>query len=251
MAEYRDFQLTGKHTRGALAFARKSLPRLANAASAAVAGRRNSAAPKPPADHDALTIPAPWAAPLLTAVAFAESRKARIVGVTGIRSGVGTERIAAALAAACSQHGKRVLFAAAEAPKLDATDGEASGEPAGFAAAAVRVNAGLSRLDLTTEDRVYPASTDYFRAAFENALTGFDAVVVGLPDAGADTGLPPPAFRILSRACDFVFLVCATGRTTQEEIRQCLASCRINGTDLHGVLLNDGRLPMSRLLTGV
>lgn len=189
-----------------------------------------------------------WAKSAVRAVAFAESRSARVIGISGIKQNVGASSIAAAFAQTYASYGKRILYVEASALSLNM-------EPAGqrrnlldLGSLCTAVSHNLFRVDLSELDLQLPPDTAYFRDSFAKALNNFDAIVVDLPCANSEQNQPQPASFTVSAACASTLLVCVTGRTTQSEIRQYMASSKISGTNIEGILLNDFRLPLSNVL---
>src|SRR5690606_26271132 len=58
-------------------------------------------------------------------IALANARAARVVGVTGEKSGVGTSATAHQLAAAYARFGKKVLLVGASGPEVPVSEGDA------------------------------------------------------------------------------------------------------------------------------
>ena len=193
----------------------------------------------------------PWAKSLVKAVAFADSHPARIIGITGIRSKIGAGHIAHEFARTYSQYGNNVLFVDATGPNLNEEITVSADHIFDLASLSSAETKNLFHIKLANQGFVYPANSEFFRNAFEGALENFNAIVVNLPSVEANTGRPAQAFLKIGAACQSVFLVCVTGRTTQVEIRQCMASCKINGTRLDGIFLNDSQMPLSAILSDI
>jgi Mrp family chromosome partitioning ATPase len=191
----------------------------------------------------------PWMKAAVRAVAFAESRSARIIGITGIRKGAGSSSIAEAIARAYSEHGKRILFVRASEIQVSEHYDAAFRRLPDFVSHSMSESTNLFHIDLSRLGITYPQDPDLFRDAFETALESFHAIVVDLPCAGTETGQPEPASLAMGASCPSALLVCVTGRTTRAEIQQCLASCKISGTNVEGIVLNDFQLPMNSVLS--
>jgi Mrp family chromosome partitioning ATPase len=192
---------------------------------------------------------APWTKSLVRAIAFTESRPARVIGITGISRGVGASLIAQGLAQTYSEFDRRVLFVNASTANLSETVSATVENVPDLAALSTNISGKYYNVDLSDPRIVLPQSAEFFRYTFELALNHFHAIVVDLANAAGPTGRPTPGFLAVGPSCNALFLVCMTGRTTRSEVQQCLASCRISGANVEGILLNDYRLPASTLLS--
>ena len=159
------------------------------------------------------------------------------------------DSIAAAIAHTYANYGKRILYVEASTAKIE---DELSGPPGNLldlVANATAVNHNLDHIDLADVDFGLPQSTAFFRDTFAKALNTYDALIINLPYANTDDDQPQPTSFTISAACSAALLVCVTGRTTQSAIRQYIASSKISGTNIEGILLNDNQLPLSNVLT--
>lgn len=215
---------------------------------------RPSAPPPPGTLHPVAPSRAPeklaaWTKSLVRAIAFTESRPARVIGITGISRGVGTSLIAQGLAQIYSEFDRRILFVNASTANLSETVPATVENVPDLAALSTNGNGKYYDVDLSDPRIVLPQNAEFFRYTFELALNHFHAIVVDLANAAGPTGRPTPGFLAVGPSCNALFLVCMTGRTTRSEVQQCLASCRISGANVEGILLNDYRLPGSALLS--
>ena len=212
---------------------------------------RNFAMPSSgrPAQSGRAAKTAAWTKSLTRAIAFAEARPARIIGITGVSSGVGASVIAKGLAQIYSEFDRRILLVDASTVKFSDHAIASTETVPDLSALSTSVTSKYARIDLADPRLSLPPNSELFRYAFEQALTQFHAIVVDLPSAAGQAGRPAPAFLVVGPACNSLFLVCVTGRTTRSEVQQCLASCKISGANVEGILLNDFRLPASALLS--
>jgi Mrp family chromosome partitioning ATPase len=194
---------------------------------------------------------AAWTKSLIRTIAFTESRPARVIGVTGIRKGVGTSLIATSLAQAYSGFDKRILFVNASTANLSESVPATVENVPDLSALSSAGGGKYYRVDLSDPRISLPHNAEFFRYTFELALNQFHAIVVDLPSPANAAGRPTPGFLAVAPACNSLFLVCVTGRTARSELQQCLSSCRISGANVEGVLLNDYRLPGSAFLSEI
>ena len=192
---------------------------------------------------------APWAKSLIKAIALTESRVTRVVGITGIRRGVGASLMAHGLAQRYSEFDRRILFVNASTANLsDSVEPTVENVP-DLAALSVQEKGEYFRVDLADPRITMPPNVEFVRYMFELALKQFYAIIVDLPSTADVAGYPMPAFLSIAPACNFLLLVCPTGRTSRSEVQQCLTSCKISGANVEGILLNDYRLMGSSLLS--
>jgi Mrp family chromosome partitioning ATPase len=191
----------------------------------------------------------PWKKSLIRAVAFTEARPARVVGITGIRRGVGASLVAQGLAQSYGEFDRRILLVSASAANLSESVAPVIENVPDLSALCVQEEGEYFRVDLADPQITLPPNVEFIRYTFELALKYFHAIVVDLPSTADAAGRPMSAFLSVAPACNFLFLVCPTGRTSRSEVQQCLASCKISGANVEGILLNDYRLPASSLLS--
>lgn len=190
-----------------------------------------------------------WKESTVRAIAFAESRGAKILGLSGITADVGCSAIAASIAKTYSDYGQRILL-------IDATDAnisESSEAPntklLNVTQSATAISRHLHYLDLSRTEFTFPQHADYFRSVFQIALEYYHVIVVDLPPVVSGAGQPEAPNLAIGPICDTILMVCQTGRTTRSQIQQGLASSNISGMKIEGILLNDYRLPMNWLLS--
>jgi hypothetical protein len=190
---------------------------------------------------------APWQKSAVKTVAFAETRSVGILGIAGISKDARAGEIAAAVARSYSDFGKRILLVEASDKNIDQVDEAITRNLLNLDLFSVPISKNLHYIHL---DRFIslPQDPEYFKVAFEAALKTFHAIVVNLPVSDNNSDRPSPSMLAVGAACSSVLLACVTGRTTRQEIQQYLASCKISGTNIGGILLNDSRLPLNSLL---
>ncbi|HKJ61725.1 MAG TPA: hypothetical protein VKA94_06975 [Hyphomicrobiales bacterium] len=191
----------------------------------------------------------PWKESAVRTIAFAEARSMKIIGVSGASENVGNSSITAAIAQTYSNYGKRILLIDANKADIDENAEVPKTKLLNLTESATPIRKHLHYLDLSHTEFTLPQETEYFRSVFQIALQYYDVIVVDLPPIVTETGKPAASNLAVGAACDGVFLVCETGRTTRAEMQQCLASSKISGMRIEGLLLNDYRLPMNRFLS--
>lgn len=190
------------------------------------------------------------AARLAKVITLADSQSARIIGVTGVRVGVGVSVIARQLAAALGSFGRQTLLADLSRAEFSfsADKGRAEAE-VDLLAMATEIAPDVGLVDLANGPEWTLSSLGALRRCFERATQkGQGVVVVDLPPVMQPDGHPSPAMAGAAAACDMVFLVCLSGRTKRRELTNAVDACNISGTRLGGLILNDWRLPASGLL---
>ena len=192
---------------------------------------------------------APWKESALRTLAFADARSVKILGVSGIRDGVGSSGITAAIAQTYSDYGQHTLLIEAKKANVSENSEASKTKLLNLSGSATPISKQLHFLDLSRTEFTLPQSPDYFRSVFQIALEYYHMIVIDLPGIVTEPGQPAPSNLAIGAACSAVFLVCETGRTTRNEIQQCLASAKISGMQIEGILLNDYRLPMNGILS--
>ena len=190
----------------------------------------------------------PWTKSAVRAIAFVESRSARIAGVCGIDKDAGVDNISAAIAYTYANYDKRILYVETSHARFISEPGQQSQVLIDLAARCSIVKHNLYHADLSDAGLQLPQNTAFFRDTFAKALEDFDVILVNLPSATDEQGLPQPSSFTISSACDSTLLVCVTGRTTQAAIRQYMEGSKISGTNVEGILLNDAALPFNNTL---
>ncbi|MBX2805690.1 MAG: hypothetical protein KTR19_06945 [Hyphomicrobiales bacterium] len=192
---------------------------------------------------------APWKESALRTIAFAEARFAKTVGVSGICDEVGSSSITAAIAQGYSDYGHRTLLIDANSAVVGDAAEETQSRLLNLTASAAPINKRLHYVDLSRVGFVLPQKADYFHSIFQTALQFYEVIIADLPTIVTKSGQPSPVNLAAGAACDAVFIVCETGRTTHNEIQQCMASSKVSGMQIEGILLNDYKLPFNKLLS--
>jgi Mrp family chromosome partitioning ATPase len=191
----------------------------------------------------------PWARSVTKLLGFAEKSGARIVGVTGQTSGVGTSLLSNELAHTYTEFGKPTLLVNASRLEIDrSTVSENRDLPFDLLGMAHRSNTGLSAIDLADFSNELPSGRAAFKKMFEAVSAQGITVVVDLAPVSLAPGAGVPAFMVTGAACEMVFLVCLSGAVTKAELADCHEICKINGVKLGGIVPNDWLLPASSLL---
>jgi Mrp family chromosome partitioning ATPase len=190
-----------------------------------------------------------WKESAVRAIAFAEARSTKILGIAGIVKGVGNSSITTAVAQAYSDYGQRILLIDAIDANIDESTDAPKSKLLNLTESTTPINKHLHYFDLSRTAFTLPQETEYFRSIFQIALEYYHAIIIDLPPIVTTSGQPASSNLAIGAACDAVFMVCETGRTTQAQVQQGLASSKISGMKVEGLLLNDYRLPMNRILS--
>lgn len=184
-------------------------------------------------------------------IASANAYPARIVGITGEKSGVGASATARQLAAAYARFGRKVLFVDASGVDVLPSDEERSSE-AGLSLVehSTHLRGGMSYVDLAELAPEARRTGAGLRDMLSAAADASYAVVVDLPPVLDPDDGALAAFSARGSACDLVFLVCLSGEMTHKSLTRCVDTCEVAGVKLGGLILNDWKLPMGSLLEG-
>lgn len=182
--------------------------------------------------------------PSLTSVLLAaEAQSARIIGITSERAGAGVSLAAESLAKTYANFGRRALLIAV------GHDTTAQERPAPNAALQNKRASSLAGLDLATLS-AFPMEHDphVYRRILEAGGQDYAVVIVDLPPVSAKSNRAPAEILAPVAACDLVFLVGLTGEADRDSVSACVEMCRIGGVKLGGWIMNDWRMPLSKLL---
>lgn len=181
-------------------------------------------------------------------IALANARAARVVGVTGEKSGVGTSATAHQLAAAYARFGKKVLLVGASGPEVPVSEGDAvEGANAGLLEHSTPLHTNVRYVELGARLQARNG-TKGLRDLLRSAADEGHAVIVDLPPVLAGEQGSLAAFADRGGACDLVFLVCVSGEMTHKDLTRCVATCEVAGVKLGGLILNDWKLLAAGLL---
>lgn len=187
---------------------------------------------------------------LIKVITAADAEAARIIGIVGAKRGTGTSVTSRQLAGAFASFGRKTLLVdASRAEFLRAGDEASSFVLPALDEYASEVRPSLSVVDLATATGAAPLAPSELARALSAAITDpARTIIVDLPPITEETGLPNPSISDLAGACDLVFLVCLTGAMRRNELAECVETCKVVGLALNGLILNDWRLPASRIL---
>lgn len=184
-------------------------------------------------------------------IACANAHPARIVGITGEKSGVGASATARQLATAYARFGKKVLLVDASRASVLASDEETLSDASlSLVEHATPLRLDISYVDLAASPPLAWRTAAGLRDMLSAAADEGYAVIVDLPPVTDPDDGSLAAFSTRGAACDLVFLVCLSGETTQKSLTRCVDTCEVAGVKLGGLVLNDWKLPMSSLLEG-
>jgi len=184
-------------------------------------------------------------------LATADAQSARIIGLTGHRSGVGVTLVSRQLAAGLAAFGRKTLLIDASRAVFDNFDDGFSSKPAAtLLDRATAVGENVGSVDLATEPFLSAVAHGELRNMFEAATEREYTVVVDLPPVVQPSGQPTPAFAAAAPLCEICLLICLSGTMKISEISICVDTSRIVGANLVGLILNDWKLPGGRLLEG-
>lgn len=181
-------------------------------------------------------------------IALANSQTARVVGITGAKTGVGVTLTTRRLAAAYARFGRKTLLVDASG-----TIGVAAGKSRFEAAAAslldhrASIGPHLDKVDLAACPSS-ARSANGMREQLQSAADEGYAVVVDLPAVFGSEQAALATFTERASACDLVFLVCVSGEMTHKELTRCVETCEVAGVKLGGLILNDWKLAGASLL---
>lgn len=180
---------------------------------------------------------------LTSVLVAAEAQSARIIGITSERAGSGVSLAAEGLAKAYANFGRRTLLLEVEhAPS--SPEGAAPTSAVKNRRASGRTSldvASVASLSMETDPHVY-------RRIYDSAGQDYKVIIVDLPPVAASTTRSPGELLAPVAACDLVFLVGLTGEADRDSVGACVEMCRIGGVKLGGLILNDWKMPASRLL---
>lgn len=225
-------------------------PRVAKSACAAERGRQSpfSAlnAPVPQGGtKSGLRLDPASARRMSKVIATAQSRSAKIIGVTGPRSGIGVSVMSRQLAGALASFGVRTMLVDLSTVTVDTAERHAP--EASLLSFAVEKAPSLSFVDIPAgADR--KLSAQGVRASLSQAVQDGYTVVVDLPPVMHPSGQPTPSTVAVGPLCDIVFLVSLSGQVSRAELSGCVEASKIIGLKLGGMILNDWRMPASSLI---
>jgi Mrp family chromosome partitioning ATPase len=189
----------------------------------------------------------PWSQAVTRMVRHTEQLGTRIIGIAGIKPGVGASRLARRLAHTYVEFGKTTLLIDASAvPKITpqpALDAQVD------IMALARNEQSLWVLDLARNASQWPTTRDAIRQVLD-AVGKNTTIVVDLPPVSSANGTARTSYSGTGAACDLVFLVCLSGRTRKSELANGLEICRIDALKVGGVVANEWKVWGSQLLSG-
>ena len=184
-------------------------------------------------------------------IGCANAHSARIVGITGEKTGVGVSATARELAGAYARFGRGVLLVdASQVDSLPPADEETSEAAPSLVETSSPLQPNVSRVDLAALPVSSRRSEADVRALLNAAADTGVVVIVDLPPVLGDDDRSLAGLSIRGSACDIVFLVCLSGETTQKALKRCVETCEVAGVKLGGLILNDWMQPMSGFLEG-
>lgn len=182
-------------------------------------------------------------------IACANAHPARIVGITGEKTGVGATATARQLATAYGRFGRKVLLVDASRAEAPPSDEETPPKPpASLVEHGTHLCDGISFVSLAALPAAARGTGVRLREMLSAAADEGYAVIVDLPPVLEPDDGSLAAFSASAGACDIVFLVCLSGEMTQKQLARCIDTCEVAGVTLGGLVLNDWKLPASGLL---
>lgn len=171
-------------------------------------------------------LPSPdWSRALTSTLAFVERRGDRILGLVSAAPGGGASLIGHELAAACRSFGRRPFLFDPMTAARQAGPADGDGLP----------------------DMVSGLQAE-FRSIIDEIVANHDLVIVDLPPLSEGGRQRRSVFIAAGGICDLVLLVCETGTMSRADLKRCLDVAKVCGVEPVGIVLNDRKLPMSRLL---
>lgn len=196
--------------------------------------------------HDGFRIDPASARRMSKVIASAQARSAKVIGVTGARSGIGVSVISRELAGALASFGVKTLLVDLSPVTLAMAQGQA-GE-ASLLTLAVEKAPLLSFVEVPAGSGPLALSADAIRATLAQAVQDGFTVVLDLPPVMQASGQPAPAIVAVGPLCDVVFLVSLSGHVSRAELAACVEAGQIVGLKMGGMVLNDWRMPANRLI---
>lgn len=197
---------------------------------------RPRARPSPPAPAQVIADLRidPGSPPIEAIHQFAQTRKARVVGLVGVERDSGVSLIAQALAMRCVMAGKRALLVDATGAPLETGPREPLRRDAH----------GFDRLKLRPlrDDLLAMRDIARLRALLQVEYGHYDVVVVDAPAVREAAASALPA-TIVGGACDALFMVCLTGAVTRTLLEEASATLRGAQAPLAGLVLNRREQP--------
>jgi hypothetical protein len=187
----------------------------------------------------------PWARAVNKALAFAQEKGARIIGVTGDRSGVGVSLLSHELALAYARHGLRVFLVDASHTELTAVeDADGRRSCSYLNDLATKTEAGILFVDFARHATHLPSDRQSMKQLFDyqSGREGA-AIIVDLPAfSGSARGIR--ALSVIGSACQLVFLMCVSGLVNRSELSDCINTSKLGQIPIEGVIVNDWKQPL-------
>ncbi len=182
-------------------------------------------------------------------LASARAQSARIVGVTGTKSGVGVSIVSREIAGAFAGFGKKTLLVDLSRAIMAEATGDVdavSTFPFPESASEACPQLFVSKFEAPML-RSMPASQ--LRSALSSYVQSGFVVIVDLPPVLSADGAISPSIAALAELCDQVLLVCLSGKIQEKELSACVEAFSVVGIKPAGLILNDWQMPVSKLIT--
>jgi Mrp family chromosome partitioning ATPase len=187
------------------------------------------------------------------AIRFLEAQDVRMAGITSDSAGNDCGELALAVAQTYASFGRRTLFldASHDLPvPRDIGERLSPGTPPVDLQSIAQQNNGVYMVSLSDSEAMQHGNRAQMKAAIDAASRNFDRIVVQLPPVIKGPGRTVGPDLSFGASCDSVLLVCRTGVTTREYLKECLQVCSIWGVKIGGLIMDDRKLPFARLLRG-
>ena len=181
-------------------------------------------------------------------VATVRAQSAKVVGITGPRRGIGVSVASRELARALASFGSPTLLV--DLSQVNIVE-QIDAEPAAGAALLAMAAHVFPQLEVVSfggdagHDTISGSS---LRAGIREAVSKGYTVVLDLPPVLEASGGPTASLVATGEVCDLVFLVSLSGEVKNKELAACVEASRTIGLKLGGLILNDWRMPVSKLI---
>lgn len=195
----------------------------------------------------------PELAPVISRLlAFCEGVDHRVIGITSASRGSGVSLLAGELARGYADLGRSAcLIDASRLEQSVSQRSEPGTPPLDLKPLSQQYCDGYQKINLHDLPAGASFSTAQFRESVKPLSSDAGFVIVDLAPVCEPDGTVRGSTTNIGAACDVVFLVCLSGVVKSDEFCQCLMQCRAGRMKMGGIVLNDWKLTVSRLIPDV